>query len=185
MNRRVRRIALSKGVNHMAFFKDIGKQVSELAQTVSKKTGEAAEVGRLNGRKQGITQQIEALYAQIGKSYFATREAAAHEQADKLCGQVIELQGETEKLERMIDRIRNQRRCPDCGQVQSSSARFCANCGARMPEEEPVQADQTQEAQEAPQVTQSVQAGEKGDVAVEIDWPEPKAPDAEDADAQD
>ena len=165
----------------MAFFKDFGKQVSDIAQTVGKRTGEAAEVGRLNGRKQGLFQQIEALYSQIGKAYFATREGAVHEQADKLCSQVDKLQGEIEKLDRMIDKIRRQRRCPDCGQVQSESARFCANCGARLSEDEPEMVEAApQEPEEDVRSPESMLTEGKGDVAVEITWPQPgKAQDEE------
>lgn len=166
----------------MAFFKDFGKQVTDIAQTVGKRTGEAAEVGRLNARKQGVRQQIEALYGQIGKAYFATREGSVHDQADMLCQQAVDLQAEIERLNRMIDKIKRQRRCPDCGQVQPDSARFCASCGARLPEDEPEPEPEPPQAQ--PQAPENLQVPEgKGDVEVEITWPQPgKAQEEEEQD---
>ena len=160
----------------MAFFKDFGKQVSDIAQAVGKRSGEAAEVGRLNGLKQGIYQQIEELYSQIGKAYFATRDGDVHQQADALCGQVTQLQGEVDRLNRLIDTLRHQRRCQECGQVQPSSARFCANCGARLPEDAP-------QPKPAPApADQDENSG--GDVAVEITWPEAESPREDQSDGE-
>ncbi len=155
----------------MAFFKEFSKQVSDIAQAVGKRTGEAAEVGRLNGRKQGLYQQIEELYSQIGKAYFATRDGDVHAQADALCGKVTTLQEEVDRLNRMIDTLRHQRRCQECGQVQPSSARFCANCGARLPEDPPQAKPEPAPAEQGEDQAES--AG--GDVAVEITWPEAEA----------
>lgn len=124
----------------MAFFQELGKHLSGAAQTVGKRTTEAAEINRLSGKIQHANEQMEALYNQIGKSYYATRNAVgAHEAADRLCGLIDELNAQLQELGRRVDKIKRQNRCPNCGGVQPSSSRFCASCGTRLPDE--VQAD--------------------------------------------
>lgn len=160
------RIVLNKGVNRMAFFQELGKQLSDAAQSVGKKTSETAEVSRLNGKKQGVKQQIDALYEQVGKAFFATRDAQTHEEAVRLCAQIVELTSQLERLDQMIDKVRGLNRCPNCGGVQPVSARFCASCGARLPEREP-------EPKAAPPEPDEEQTPDKGASSVEINWPEP------------
>ncbi len=171
----------------MAFFEELGKQLTGAAQTVGKRASEAAEIGRLNGRLGDIREQIDELFAQIGKAYYATRDAQGrHEAADRLCAQIDTLNAQVEELSHSIDRIKRQRRCVNCGGIQPVESRFCASCGARLPEEPPMlEPEPVVEAQEPPEAPPEApeqpvaQAFEKGDVNVEINWPKAQeAPEA-------
>ncbi|MEA4897658.1 hypothetical protein ACH6CV_00590 [Bacillota bacterium Meth-B3] len=162
----------------MAFFEELGKQLTGAAQAVGKRAIEAAEIGRLNGRLGDVREQIDELFAQIGKAYYATRDAQGrHEAADRLCVQIDELNGQAEELSHSIDKIKRQRRCLSCGGVQPVESRFCASCGARLPEDAPVLEPEPDEAQEPPEAAPEApeqpvaQAFEKGEVNVEINWP--------------
>ena len=181
------RIVLSKGVKGMAFFQDLGKQLSEAAQVVGKRTSEAAEIGRLNGKLSGIRGQIDQLYMQIGKAYYATRESRdEHEAASRMCEQVDELTKQMETIRGMIDRIKQQRRCPNCGGIQPSGSSFCASCGTRLPEEEPAIVPETVTAEPAePDEDLSHATCGVGDVNVEINWPKPAPDDADEDEDED
>ncbi len=193
MNGRAPRIALKEEVSGMAFFQDLGKTLSEAAQTVGRRTSEAAEISRLNAKLAGIRSQVDELYAQIGKAYYATREAqGAHEAASRLCDEIDRLNDQADTVARLIDRIKHQSRCPNCGEIQPAQSRFCASCGSRMPEDEPliepaeetvkVEADDSAETALSAGPAQSASASEaaetqafdKGDVNVEINWPKAK-----------
>lgn len=117
----------------MSFLNDFGKKVTDIAQNAGKITKEAAEVARLNGKKQSIYQQIEGLYGDLGRKYYSNRKGDLSE-ADALCEQIASLKGEIDHLTQQVDKIRKQKRCPGCGQPLTGNAKFCANCGAKLPE---------------------------------------------------
>ena len=164
----------------MAFFQSLGKQLAGAAQTVSKRTGEAAEIGRLNGKLQGIREDIDAMYTQVGKAFYATRQAQGeHEAARKFCEKIDELQGEIARIQIRIDKVKQQRRCPECGGIQPTQSKFCASCGTKLPEEKPpvIQPEQ------AEAITDD--EVEKSDVEVEINWPGEAAEEQDTTDASD
>ncbi|MDO4547445.1 MAG: zinc ribbon domain-containing protein [Clostridia bacterium] len=152
----------------MAIFDDIGKQLSSAAKTIGKKTNDISEIRRLNTKKQSIRRQMESAYTQIGKAYYATASASTHGEADRLCDQIETMLAEIAELDRKIDKVKNQRRCPECSSVQPRESKFCSNCGAKLPDlpqPEPEPEPDTEEADKSDELREEVD--------VEIDWPMP------------
>ena len=149
----------------MALFEDLGKRVSNAAKTVTRRTQEAADAVKLNGQIASYQEQIEELFMQVGKAYFAVHSAGGNEVADKLCAEIEHMQAEQKSVREQLDALRNVRRCPNCGETQAASAAFCASCGTKMPEvkrpepviPEPVQTEEPEAAAPVPDFT--------------IDWP--------------
>ena len=131
-------LRVRKGVHRMDFFNDLGKKFSNMARSVSEKTKESVETTRISGDLRGAKSQLEQLYAEYGKACYDIHMGAGNPAvADKLCESIQALLARIEKLNAQRDELKAIRRCPNCGSVQSREARFCANCGKRMPEDAP------------------------------------------------
>ena len=120
----------------VAFFNDFKEIFTNAAQSVTNKTKDSVEITRLSSESRNITGEIENLYREIGRTYVDSKgtDSAALED---LCAKVIELRDRLDALERQKLLLRNQNRCPSCGAVMAKGARFCSNCGSRMPEPAP------------------------------------------------
>ncbi len=155
----------------MPLFQDVGKKFADAAKIVSKRTAEATEVVRLNGRIAGMQGELEQLFNQIGKAYYAMRDKSGDsEAAAALCQQVDKLQADIEQAKKSLDQLRNVSRCPSCGELQNAQAQFCASCGAKMPAPPPPPVeDEVMKAVEG-------EARPAGSPDVEINWPKPDAP---------
>lgn len=122
----------------MDFFNDIGKKFSNVARQVTEKTKESVESTRLYGDIRSSQNDLEQLYAEYGKACFALRMGGDDDEICKsLEGRIQAMIKRIEDLNAQRDELRAVRRCPGCGSVQSREARFCANCGKRMPEDAP------------------------------------------------
>lgn len=122
----------------MDFFNDIGKKVSNVARQMTEKTRESMESTRLYGDIRSSQNDLEQLFGEYGKACYAMRTANGDEEKVRnLEGGIQAMIKRIEDLNAQRDELRAVRRCPACGSVQSREARFCANCGKRMPEEPP------------------------------------------------
>ncbi len=150
-----------------SLFEDFGKRFTEAAKAVGRRTQEATDLVKLNGRVASIQDEIDKLFAQIGKAYYAVRGAGQNESADKLCLEIDRLTAEQKAVREEVDRIRNLKRCPNCGEVQALSAQFCATCGTKMPDPPPPppEPEPAPEPEPEPVHVTSDQPG------VTIDWP--------------
>ena len=53
------------------FWDDLGRKLSGAAETVSKKTGEVAEIAKLKNQIYSLERKMERDYAEIGKKIYA------------------------------------------------------------------------------------------------------------------
>lgn len=162
----------------MALFEGFGRKLGQAAQRVGKRTSEVAELGRLNAKLQGVKQDMDALYIQIGKAFHTVRESwQDNEAVALLCQKVDHLKAEEAALARKIDHLKQQKRCEKCGDVQPASALFCSACGARLPgEPEPEPTPEPEPEDTAPatadEAAPEIEANASdGSVEVEINWP--------------
>lgn len=165
-------------------FQDFGKKFADAAKAVSKRTSEATELMRLNSRISGIEADMEKLYTQIGRAYYAMRGGEAEsDTTGVLCDMVDSLKAQVASLKAESDRLRNVNRCPVCGAEQDAEASFCSNCGNKLPklEKKPPEEERAQAEPEPEAVDQPVQGGRE----VEITWPEANGGESDRFDGQD
>lgn len=120
----------------MAFLNEFKEKFNKAAQSVTSKTKDSVEITRLSGESRGIANELTSLYEQIGRIYVDSK-GNDGESLAALCARAEELRNRLEDLERQRMQLKNQNRCPACGAVMGKSARFCSNCGRRMPEPAP------------------------------------------------
>ncbi|MBO4884426.1 MAG: zinc-ribbon domain-containing protein [Clostridia bacterium] len=147
----------------MAFFDDIGKSINSMTQS-ARKTAEVAKIQHQITQKQA---EFDSLYHQIGQLYYSCHQRGLQpdESIAALCNRVTATAQEIDKLNAEIDRIRNVRRCPVCGNAMELDSRFCSKCGAKL-ENEPAEQPAA-----APEQPAEESAPEKD---VYINWPEAK-----------
>lgn len=122
----------------MDFFNDLGKRFSSVAKSVSEKTRDSVEAGRLSGELKTQKAALEALYRELGKLCYEVHMGADEgDQAEALFERIGNVRSRIEEMTAQRDQLRDVRRCPACGTVMPREARFCYACGKRMPEDGP------------------------------------------------
>lgn len=120
----------------MAFFDSLTKRISSAGQEVAQQTKSFAEVTKLNGSIAEKEKKINALYTEIGRSYYQQhREDTVCDQQQSV-NEIRELQEQIRQCQEQIKQIKGIVKCPDCGSDVPSNARYCNTCGRRMEEPE-------------------------------------------------
>ncbi len=116
----------------MAFFDELKKQVSGVAQN-AQKAAEIARIQRLVNLKQ---DEFDALFAEIGQLYYGCvkRGEQPGEEMESRCARVDSIAAEIEGLKLKLDDLKQIRRCSKCGSIQNNESRFCAACGNKLEE---------------------------------------------------
>ena len=149
----------------MAFFDELNKRVSGIAQS-AQKTAEVAKIQHQISQKQA---EFDSLYHQIGQLYYACHQRGVQpdESIVSLCDRVTALAQEIDKLRGKIDEIRDVCRCAVCGNVVERGAAFCSKCGAKLEVKEPEKS-----AEPEPAAKEDEEEEDTPEKDVYINWPE-------------
>ena len=122
----------------MDFLNEFTKKVSSMARSVTEKSKEGAELSRLNAELRGATDELERLYARYGRWCYENRQGGGDaEEARQLELRIRAAEMQVEEMTDRRDAAREMKRCIGCGAVYPVQARFCCNCGRRLPEGTP------------------------------------------------
>ena len=148
----------------MAFFDDIGKSINNMTQSARK----AADVARIQHQISQKQAEFDSFYHQIGQLYYSCHQRGLQpdESIEALCDRVTATAQEIEKLRLEIDKLRNVRRCPVCGNQTDRESKFCNKCGAKL-EVRPAKPEKPAEPEESEAAAED--APEKD---VYINWPD-------------
>lgn len=127
----------------MSFFDDLGKKISQVAQTAVQKTKEMADVAKLNSSISDEEKRINDNYLQIGKLYVSLHDAEHEADFDAFIAAIHESEGKIKGYQQQIKDIKGIVKCEKCGAEVSKDAAFCSSCGAPIPKEEPAAESQT------------------------------------------
>lgn len=126
----------------MDFLNDLGKKFTKAASRVQAFTRDGVESTRLNADLRDARSELETHYAELGKAYYESLGTADGEIPAALIDRIRACLEHIEELTAQRDR---RVRCPGCGSVQDAEARYCSNCGKRMPEDLPLPAAEPEE----------------------------------------
>ena len=119
----------------MAFFDKLSETLTNASKDVSQKAKDLSGVAKLTMDIHTKEDQVQKLYAQIGKLYFEEHkdeEAAVYEQM----AQIKETLTVIEDMKKELMELKGAKVCPRCGQEVKAADAYCKNCGAKMEDEE-------------------------------------------------
>ena len=128
----------------MAFFDNIGKQITNVSQNVAQQTKNLANITQLNSAISDKQGQIHQLYLSLGQAYYeAHKNDPAAEEAEKI-QQLNNLFYEISQNRDKIVQIRGINTCPNCGGEIPAQAQFCNFCGSKIEKDTSVQTGPTE-----------------------------------------
>lgn len=102
-------------------------------------THNSSEIAKINAMIQEERDEQEKLFAQIGRHYFSFIKANGGSEVEKPLTDLfaaVELSDKKiEAYQSDILRIKNVKRCPNCGRECSQDSAYCAGCGTQLPQE--------------------------------------------------
>ena len=118
------------------FFDDLGKMLSEKAETVSVIATEAMEVQKLKHQVRGLERSNGHDLEDLGRAVYQRYldGALLDETAQELCSAIQEREEGIEDCLKRIALIKGEQKCPVCGRDVNKGMSFCPYCGTRMPE---------------------------------------------------
>jgi len=112
-----------------AFLNGIGKKISKTGQQALGKTKNFAEVSRLNIKLSEEEQQLEDLYANLGRLFYKVNKNNPDLIYREMFGAIEGSIQNVAYLQRLINDLKGQRPCPECGEACIEGASYCVRCG--------------------------------------------------------
>lgn len=128
---------------------NVGKNISETAETLGKKTERMVEIQKLKNQIRMANREIGQNYEELGEMLYRKYQTGEtiDPQSTAICEDITELKAEIASYKDEISKYRGESVCPECGAAVPDDAAFCMKCGTRMPvretefEEEAVKTD--------------------------------------------
>ena len=121
----------------MAFFDDIKRSASDVADKVVKKTGELTGIAKTYLSIHSSENKLNEIYKEIGFLFY-TAERYGVDYTEEIAAQVLKADGlivEIDNLRKSYAKARGLRVCVGCGNEISSDCLFCSFCGAKQEQE--------------------------------------------------
>ena len=119
----------------MAFFDKLSETLTNASKDISQKAKDVAGVAKLTMDSHTKEDQVQKMYAQIGKLYFEAHkddESAAYEQMS----QIKETLTVIEDMKKELMELKGAKICPRCGKEIDKEDTYCKSCGAKLEDEE-------------------------------------------------
>ena len=124
----------------MDFFSDLGKKISDGAQTAVQKGKDFAEASKAQMAAKECETKMANIYKEIGKLYVQNRHEEAKANYPDFVAQLEQLEEEYKQHMGESREIKNQTVCQTCGRSVSKDAAFCPECGSKVILVEPASA---------------------------------------------
>lgn len=121
----------------MAGIDDLEKQIPQEEQNDVDNKNNSAEINKISQMISDEEKKINALYTQIGYTYYQMHfESAEPEQTEKVL-QIKKLLNCIDDYKDEIRKIKGIIVCPNCGAEMADKFTFCSACGAKIPVPQP------------------------------------------------
>lgn len=122
----------------MSVFDKASQKVTSAVNILQKKTSDTINVKKYEAQIKTIENEIDTLFAAVGKRVYAARTGDALPELGDLFESIDALKKHVADAQEKIDRLNAVSRCASCGAALENGARFCAKCGAAVtPEPQP------------------------------------------------
>lgn len=128
-----------KNVMMKEFLEDLGKRISETADSVGKKTEQMLEVQKIKGQIREIERNSEKDLADIGRILYERYKSSAETDSELsvICEEIEKREKLMKALEKRLAKARGVVVCTACHADVEPEMRFCPHCGKEMEEEKP------------------------------------------------
>lgn len=123
----------------MAFFEELKRGASEVADKVVKKTTDITAIAKVNINIKASEAKLNSVYEEIGYLFY-TAERNGVDNTEAIAAQVLKADGiivEIDNLKRESAKLRNVVICPACGSEIDTECLFCPVCGQKQEVPEP------------------------------------------------
>ena len=119
----------------MAFFDKLSETLTNASKDVSQKAKDLSGVAKLTMDIHTKEDQVQKMYAQIGKLYFE-----AHKDDDPAeyaqMSQIKEMLASIEDMKKELCELKGTKACPRCGQEVKAADVYCKSCGAKLEDDD-------------------------------------------------
>ena len=119
----------------MAFFDKLSETLTNASKDVSQKAKDLSGVAKLTMDIHTKEDQLQKMYAQIGKLYFESHkddETTDYEQMS----QIKDTLATIEDMKKELNELKGTKVCPRCGQEVKAADAYCKSCGAKLEDDE-------------------------------------------------
>ena len=119
------------------FFEDLGKRLSETAEAVTAKAGDAIEIQKLKAQIRELARGNAEDLMELGQSIYDRFENGEElDEASKgLCEAIASRKESIEEYENKIEGLKGACECTRCGKMVAKDMAFCPYCGSPVAEE--------------------------------------------------
>ncbi len=117
----------------MPSFSDIGKKLSNLAETAGKKSSEMMENARLNAEIGGFEENISELQFTLGCEYYEQNKDHPEGPFEETIRKILRCEQEIRIRNERLLSLKGMMYCPSCDVVIGMGDGFCSKCGAPLP----------------------------------------------------
>ncbi len=117
----------------MAFFEELKRGASEVADKVVKKTTDITSIAKVNFNIKASEAKLNSVYEEIGYLFY-TAERNGVDNTEAIAAQVLKADGiivEIDNLKKESAKLRKVVLCPACGSEIDTDCLFCPACGAK------------------------------------------------------
>ncbi|MGO5052771.1 zinc ribbon domain-containing protein [Lachnospiraceae bacterium LCP25S3_G4] len=120
------------------FFEDLGKKITETAETVGKKTEEMVEIQRIRSQIRTMERNNDRDWVDLGKMIYERFKDGAVIDGEylELCQEIGKRVDSITEFEKQIADLKGMGNCEKCHARVSKDMVYCPNCGARTYEED-------------------------------------------------
>lgn len=118
------------------FFEDLSKKISETAETVTNKAGEAVEVQKIRNQIRVLERGNESAYIALGEIIYRHYKEGevVDSEAIGICEAMQNREESIEKYEQQISKVKGDVKCSHCGKSVAKEVSFCPYCGEKVPD---------------------------------------------------
>ena len=123
----------------MGFFDDVMSTAKKAANAVGKGASTAIDSGKLKVNAGEVKSETKKCFEALGKLVYDSKIEGTDvsAQVDEAVSAITALKEKAAEIDAQLLKLANKTTCPNCGEVNSLNASFCAKCGAKI--EKPVE----------------------------------------------
>ena len=123
----------------MAFFEDLKRNASGVANKAAKKTTDLTSLAKLNVSVKTLETKLDGVYGEIGRLFYNAERNGEDYTSDiaALIMKADKFQAEIDNIKKQINALRKIVVCEGCGNEISDEAAYCSFCGTKQVKPEP------------------------------------------------